>query len=76
MHPDQIKQRICAALPEAQVSVSSEDHIHYAATVISKEFIGLSKIAQHKLVYAALKTELQGKIHALQLTTKTPQEKS
>ena len=39
MHPDQIKQRICAALPEAQVSVSSEDHIHYAATVISKEFI-------------------------------------
>ena len=74
MHPDQIKQRICAGLPDAEVSVTSQDHIHYSAIVISKQFVGLNKIAQHKLVYASLRSELQEKIHALQLTTKTPQE--
>ena len=42
-------------------------------TVTSSEFIGLSLIKQHKLVYSALKDELATEaIHALALKTNTP----
>ena len=49
------------------------DGNHYAATVISREFIGLSRVKQHQLVYSALKEELASEaIHALALKTETP----
>ena len=42
-------------------------------TVISNEFIGLSLVKQHQLVYSALKEELASEaIHALALKTETP----
>ena len=49
------------------------DGNHYAATVISREFIGMSRVKQHQLVYAALKGKMDGthgELHALALTTK------
>ena len=49
------------------------DGNHYAATVISREFIGMSRVKQHQLVYAALKGKMDGthgQLHALALTTK------
>jgi len=76
MHPDIIKERLQKNLPDATIQIQSDDHIHYRATVVSKQFQGLSKIAQHRLVYNALREELKEQIHALQLTTKTPEEHS
>ena len=49
------------------------DGNHYAATVISREFIGIIRVKQHQLVYAALKGKMDGahgQLHALALTTK------
>ena len=49
------------------------DGNHYAATGISREFIGISRVKQHQLVYAALKGKMDGahgQLHALALTTK------
>ncbi|MEE2774829.1 MAG: BolA/IbaG family iron-sulfur metabolism protein [Pseudomonadota bacterium] len=53
------------------------DGNHYAATVISREFIGLSRVKQHQLVYSALKGKMDGahgELHALALTTKAMEQ--
>ena len=37
--------------------------------IISKNFVGKSKIEQHKMVYKALKGKMGNELHALALTT-------
>jgi stress-induced morphogen len=46
--------------------------VHFNARVVAEAFAGLSRIEQHRLVYAAFEGELGGAIHALQLKTETP----
>lgn len=74
--PDEIKQRIEAALPGAAAEV--EDYTgggdHFRATVVSPAFDGLSRIAQHRLVYDIFGAEIGGPIHALSLSTKVPEQ--
>lgn len=69
---DELKQRIEASLPGSSAVV--EDWTgggdHFRATVIAPQFAGLSRIAQHKLVYGVFGAEIGGPIHALALTTK------
>lgn len=74
MNPSDIEQQLRQKLPDATISVQSEDHIHFVATVVSQEFRGLSRLAQHRKIYAILQEDLKEKIHALQLITKTPEE--
>jgi stress-induced morphogen len=59
------------AFPDAQVEVRdlAGDGNHYAATVVSASFRGVSKVKQHQAVYAALKGKMGGELHALALTT-------
>ena len=45
----------------------------YNAEIVSKDFIGKSKLEQHKMVYSALSEELKEDLHAL--TIKTMEEK-
>lgn len=47
---------------------------HFKVTVVSASFQGKSKVAQSRLVYAALGTLLSGPVHALALHTYTPDE--
>ena len=69
-----IEALIRAGLPDAQVTITdlAGDGDHYAAHVVSAAFVGKPRIAQHKLVYAALGTRMGGELHALQLTTAVP----
>ena len=72
---DQIKDLILRALPDAMVSVEDMtgggDHLQ--VNVVSKEFVGLSLVRQHQLVYGALHNELASEaIHALALNTSIP----
>lgn len=76
MQPETIQKILEQALPEAEVTITSGDNIHFQATVISPQFKGLSKLAQHRIVYKALQEELKEKIHALQLTTKHSRRQS
>jgi acid stress-induced BolA-like protein IbaG/YrbA len=69
---DEVKARIEAAIPGAQADVESPDNVHFNARVVATAFDGLSRIEQHRLVYAAFDGELGGSIHALQLKTETP----
>lgn len=47
---------------------------HFRVTVISPQFEGKSLVARHRMVYAALASEMQHAIHALALTTLTPSQ--
>jgi acid stress-induced BolA-like protein IbaG/YrbA len=69
---EDVKARIEAAIPGAQADVESPDEVHFNARVVADAFRGLSRIEQHRLVYAAFEGELGGAIHALQLKTETP----
>ena len=73
---DEVKGRIEHALPGSRVVVTDltggGDHLR--AEVVSDRFAGLSRIEQHKLVYAVFGDEIGGRIHALSLKTTTPGE--
>jgi stress-induced morphogen len=66
---DEVKSRIETAIPGATAVVESADEVHFSAVVRASAFDGLSRVQQHKLVYAAFEGELGGAIHALALKT-------
>jgi len=74
MSGPEIEGMIVAALPDATVEMTdlAGDGDHWAARVTSPAFAGLSRIQQHKMVYAALDGRMGGVLHALQLTTTAP----
>ena len=76
MKKNEIEKMIIAALPDALVDIKdlAGDDNHYAATVTSILFNGKSKVTQHKMVYDALDGKMGGVLHALSLTTLTPQD--
>ena len=43
---------------------------HFRATVVAPEFAGMSRIEQHRRVYAVFGAEIGGPIHALSLETR------
>ncbi len=74
MQANEIEALIKAALPDAQVTMQdlAGDNDHWAATVISSAFKGLSRVKQHQIVYAALRGRVGGELHALALQTSAP----
>src|ERR1700761_6724009 len=75
MAASEIEALIKAALPDAQVTVEdlAGDGDHYAATVISEQFRGITRVRQHQIVYAALRGRMGGELHALALQTSVPE---
>lgn len=71
MSAEQIKSMILEALPDAQVEIEdlAGDGDHYRARVVSRAFLGKSRLQQHQLVYRALKGKMGGDLHALALET-------
>jgi BolA family transcriptional regulator, general stress-responsive regulator len=51
-----------------------EGETHFALTIVSPVFAGHSRLARQRLVYQTLAEELAMRIHALSLTTLTPEE--
>ncbi len=74
MESSEIERLIKAAFPDARVEIHdlAGDGDHYAATVVSESFRGKSRVQQHQMVYAALKGQMGGVLHALALTTSVP----
>jgi len=71
MKGSEIEAFIKAAFPDAEIEMRdlAGDDNHWAATVKSAAFKGKSRVQQHQMVYAALKGNMGGVLHALQLTT-------
>ena len=82
--PDAIARRIAERLAGAQATVVDDSHLHaghtgaagggghYTATVVSEAFAGLSRIAQHRLVYDALTDWMPQRVHALSIRASVP----
>jgi acid stress-induced BolA-like protein IbaG/YrbA len=70
--PDELKDRIEAGIPGARAEVTGDGR-HFQARVSSDAFAGLSRIAQHRLVYDVFGPEVGDRIHALSIQT-TPGE--
>jgi acid stress-induced BolA-like protein IbaG/YrbA len=66
--PQELKERIEAGIPGATAEVSGDGH-HFQATVTAPGFAGLTRIAQHKMVYDVFGTEVGDRIHALSIKT-------
>jgi BolA protein len=82
-----IKERLAALQPEhIEVIDDSPQHAghtgarggggHYRLTIVSPRFAGLATMARHRMVYDALGTLMDGAIHALSITARTPTEQS
>ena len=71
MKANEIEAYIKAAFPDAEIQMRdlAGDDNHWAATITSSAFNGKSRVAQHQMVYVALKGNMGGVLHALQLQT-------
>ena len=80
MNSDEVAELIESELPEAEVTVTTprdpDDDKHYAVEVVSPAFEGKSLVDQHQLVHDALGEHLTRDIHAIELTTATPDDRA
>jgi stress-induced morphogen len=78
MTPEDVERTIEAAIEDCEATVErargNHDDDHLRATVVSPAFEGLSLLEQHDLVYDALGEAMTTDVHALELTTRTPEE--
>ena len=68
-----IAQMIREGLPDAEVTVSGDDGVHFEAVVCCASFAGKSTLARHRMVYATLGELMGNEIHALGLKTELPE---
>ena len=74
MESHEIERLIREGIPDARVEITdlAGDGDHYSARVVSESFRGQPRVKQHQRVYEALGGRMGGALHALQLTTATP----
>ena len=75
IHPEEVKQLIQRAFPNAQVEVQDQTGTfdHFQIRVVSPIFAGKPLIEQHRLVQGPLQVALNdGRIHAVQIKTQVP----
>jgi len=83
---DEIRDRLSVLEPESlEVFDDSADHAghagaressggHFQVVIISPRFVGLSRIARHRLVYDPLRDLMPARIHALAIDAHAPDE--
>jgi BolA protein len=82
----EIAQRLKNAFPHAHILVQddSDAHLghagaqhgagHYTVDLICATFVGLTRLARHRLVYDALRHWMPDRIHALRIKARAPDE--
>jgi stress-induced morphogen len=78
MEPQEVADLVESGLPDADVDVSKprgvDDDDHLAVTVVSPAFEGETVVDQHEMVYDAVGDHMTEDIHALEVTTRTPED--
>jgi len=74
MDRETLEAYLCEAFPTAEITLTdlAGDNDHWQAEIVAEEFAGKTRVAQHQMVYAALKGKMGGELHALALKTKAP----
>ncbi|PPD28306.1 MAG: BolA family transcriptional regulator [Hyphomicrobium sp.] len=76
MPAHEIESLIKARFPDATIELKdlAGDNDHWQAHVVTAEFKGKTRVAQHQMVYEALGGRMGGVLHALALTTAVPKD--
>lgn len=61
-------------LHAGHVGARPEGETHFRVLVVSDAFVGQNRVARQRMVYGLLAEELAANVHALSLTTLTPEE--
>ncbi|NWW14797.1 BOLA1 protein, partial [Oreocharis arfaki] len=78
-----IRAKLTAALQPTHLEVRNDSprhggppgaETHFGVLVVSGRFAGLPLLQRHRLVHEALRAELAGPLHALQVIARTPQQ--
>lgn len=74
MTRDTLEGFLTEAFPDAEIVLTdlAGDNDHWQAEIVSAQFAGKTRVAQHQMVYAALKGKMGGELHALALKTRAP----
>jgi len=74
MEPDQIRDLVSEAMPEAQVTVGGDGY-HHELRVVSAAFCGMNRVKRQQLVYGHLAEVIRsGALHAVNIRAQTPEE--
>ena len=71
--PDNIQRYIAEGLPCEHLKVDGDGR-HFEALIVSERFAGKRPVQRHQMVYAVLGDRMREEIHALSMTTLTPEE--
>jgi len=84
---DRIRAKLTEALRPMRLEIRDDSHhhaghqgarpdgeSHFHVEIVATAFAGESRVARQRRVYAILAEELIGPVHALSLTTLTPEE--
>lgn len=86
---DRIERKLTAALNPLHLAINDESHrhaghagahpdgggeTHFNVKIVSAAFDGENRVSRQRRVYAILTDELNERVHALSLTTLTPDE--
>jgi BolA family transcriptional regulator, general stress-responsive regulator len=84
---DRIRAKLTLALKPTRLEIHDDSHrhashagarpggeSHFRLEIVSPAFTGETRLARQRRVYAVLAEELREAVHALQLTTLTPEE--
>jgi acid stress-induced BolA-like protein IbaG/YrbA len=74
MDSTKIAQMILKGMPDAEVTVTGDDGVHFEAVIRCESFAGKSTLARHRMVYATLGELMGNEIHALGLRTELPEK--
>jgi BolA protein len=84
---DTMRAKLAAGLGPAEIVIVDESdrhrghaghdgrgESHFRVTVVAAAFAGRSRLERQRMVYSILAEELAGRVHALALTARTPEE--
>jgi acid stress-induced BolA-like protein IbaG/YrbA len=71
--PENIRRYLAEGLSCEHLQVEGDGR-HFQATIVSAAFAGKRPVQRHQMVYAVLGDRMREEIHALSMTTLTPEE--
>ncbi len=74
LNPNELELLLRSAFLDATISIEDThgDQDHYAVHVTSRDFLGKSRVMQHKMVFDALQGRMKQELHALSIKTSIP----
>lgn len=81
---DQLRERLATLQPLALHIIDDSQHHaghagagsggHYQLDIVAAAFAGKNTVARHRMIYAAAGDLMKGRVHALSIRAKTPEE--